>query len=340
MKDRCVRYITVLISILLLLPSIALSGGIPWDRIRGYELVAFYPGFSSWEFLTGDDHRLGARSIKKNRKRCIKCHLSKTNELDLQAERIVSGRLRMKRSRKPFEIDPIPGKKGVIRADLRIAYDSEYLYMRIEWESRGTSMRHSGDTIPDRVSMQVNKSMTVFKKYGCFITCHDDQSTMPKTPPEDEVRGHPYYSGLGRKDVRLYAFYTRRSGGWSAFKDEEELRGLIAKGGLIDLWTVELKNGKTIPKDGYIFKDRLWDERNDIEAVGEWKDGRYSVVLKRRLVTNDPEDVVLREGEVFSLGIAIHDNRAEKRRHYVSFPVIVGLGVDGDIRAERIKNGP
>ena len=149
------------------------------------------------------------------------------------------------------------------------------------------------------------------------------------------MKKHPYYNALNRDVVKLYAFYTR-TGGWSDFKPKAELEEL-SKTGLLDVWEVEIEGKDVKTEDGWILEDRRNDEKADVNAEGSWADGKYSVVIKRKLKTNDPKDVQLKEGDTVSIAIAIHDDGAGNRRHYVSFPLQLGIGKGGDITAKKVR---
>ncbi|KKU99682.1 MAG: hypothetical protein UY34_C0040G0008, partial [Parcubacteria group bacterium GW2011_GWA2_48_9] len=49
-------------------------------------------------------------------------------------------------------------------------------------------------------------------------------------------------------------------------------------------------------------------------------------------------DKVLRPGRAYPIGFSIFDDTVSNRRHYVTLPLTLGLGVDGDVRA--VKVGP
>ncbi|OGP42929.1 MAG: hypothetical protein A2090_10180 [Deltaproteobacteria bacterium GWD2_42_10] len=312
---------------------------IDWSKISSHKVPMFYPGVASWEFLTSEDHKLGGNNIKQGKKSCPECHLSKSGEFDLRADDIASGKLRMKKSQKAFEPEPLSGKKGFINLSLQTAYDEEYIYMRLQWESTGASWNNpkiAEDGFADRVAVQLNRTQDFFKRYGCFIACHSDLNSMPASPSKDEVRKHPYYSSLKREDVRLYAYYARDNG-WAAMKGDDVLKRLLNEGGLIDLWETEFKGMNAEAEDGWIFNDRRGDDKADVKSDAKWGDGKYAVVLKRKLNTGDSQDVQLKEDEKFAIGVAIHDNKANHRKHYISFPLTIGLGVKGDIKAEKVK---
>lgn len=318
-------------------PGAFAANGINWGGVKGQKMPLFYPGVASWEFLTGDDHRLGGREIKKGRKDCRQCHLSKDWELDLRADEIASGAVKMKRSGNPFEPEPLRGKPGLINAEVKAAFDADFLYVRVEWDSKGASWqaKKSSALSPDRVSIQLNRGERSFARYGCFVACHNDLNTMPASPSKKEVAANPYYSFLGRDDVRLYAFYARDS--WLKRRSGAELEKKLKEGGRIELVSAELAGGALDAKSGWVFDDRVWDAAPDVEATGAWGNDRYSVVFKKRLRPNDPKDISLNPGAVVSAGIAVHDEGASKRRHYVSFPFSIGLDADSDVRAIKIS---
>ncbi len=76
----------------------------------------------------------------------------------------------------------------------------------------------------------------------------------------------------------------------------------------------------------------------DVQAFGRYSDGHWVVELRRRLNTGNPDDKVLQPGKAYPVGFSIFDDTVSNRRHYVTLPLTVGLGVDGDVKA--VKVGP
>lgn len=332
------KILIFILSICCIVPSIAIAfaADIDWKGIQPYKVRLFYPGVSSWEFLTSKDHGIGRYSVINSRKSCAGCHISKGQTFDLRDQEITRGSLKMKESKKHFEPTPMQDKPSSITAFVQAAYDDEYIYFRVQWDSAGKSWSNPSTERFDGIAMQINAGRPEFEKFGCFISCHDDQNTMPDSPPKDKVAKHPYYGKLKRDDVRLYAFYTRDNG-WKDIKDDASLADLIKNNGLVDLWHVSIKGKNMEVKDEFIFADRMIDSQNDVEASGIWENGKYTVVIKRKLSTLDKEDVQLKAGGSFNIGVAIHDDWAQKRTHYVSFPISIGLGTNGTITAVEIK---
>ena len=323
-------------------PSIAGEDRIDWNKIKNHSVKLFYPGVVSWEFLNSEDHRLGGKNIQRGKKDCVDCHLSKAGEFDLQGDGIANGKLKMKNSQKPFEPEPISGKNGFLNLNVQAAYNEDYIYIKLQWPSQGSSWNNaklSDDGLVDRIAIQLshaNYDKGYLNRYGCFVTCHNDLNSMPESPSKDKVKGQSYYGALKRDDVRLYAYYTR-NGGWADIKKTDDLKTILKDNGLIDLWKVEF-NGKTAAaEDGWILEDRRKDEKYDIKAEGSWDNGKYTVVIKRKLQTNDQRDVQLKEGDTIIFGVAVHDEKTNHRRHYVNLPVTIGIGTEGAIKAEKVK---
>ncbi len=76
----------------------------------------------------------------------------------------------------------------------------------------------------------------------------------------------------------------------------------------------------------------------DVQASGRYADGHWVVELRRKLNTGNPDDRVLHPGKAYPVGFSIFDDTVSNRRHYVTLPLTVGLGVDGDVKA--VKVGP
>ncbi len=102
------------------------------------------------------------------------------------------------------------------------------------------------------------------------------------------------------------------------------------------------------PQDGDLLFQRVLrpptKSRGDIQAYGTFskkqgeKRGTWTVILKRKLNTGHPEDdIILKDGEVYPIAFAIHDEHVSNRRHHVSFEFTLGLGPEADIVAKKVK---
>ena len=60
--------------------------------------------------------------------------------------------------------------------------------------------------------------------------------------------------------------------------------------------------------------------RSDISASGRWDDGWWTVELRRRLDTGNPDDKALRDRATYSLAFAFYTEATGNRFHYVTFP--------------------
>lgn len=332
----CIALVTVL------LPVLA-HAEVDWNTIAGKKVTLFYPGMTSWEFLVGKYHATGGNVVARGEKACQDCHI-KDGRLDISADDILKGKLRMKGSDKAFEPDPPKGISGFKDVEVQAAYDATDFYLRIRWSSpEGASFKDpdlDAKGLSDRVAIQLNGNLRAFNKAGCFVSCHNDAAHMPGSPTEGEVHANPFYGKQKRSDVRLYAYFTRTRG-WEDLKPEQEMEKYLKAGGFIDLWVAGFKGEEVVTSDESIFYDRVKDSSQDITAQGSWQDGFYTMEIKRKLITQDQMDIQMQEGKSFAMGMAIYDNKNGNRKHYVSFPVSVALGTGrADINALKIVDVP
>jgi ethylbenzene dehydrogenase len=74
----------------------------------------------------------------------------------------------------------------------------------------------------------------------------------------------------------------------------------------------------------------------DNNALASWKDGEWQVTLIRPLNLANADDKPLKEGGVYSVGFAVHDDNITTRGHHVSFVRTLGIGAAGQIRAVKL----
>ena len=75
----------------------------------------------------------------------------------------------------------------------------------------------------------------------------------------------------------------------------------------------------------------------DVQAFGRYADGHW-VGTPAQTEHWQADDKVLRLGTAYPIGFAIFDDTVSNRRHYVTLPLTLGLGVKGDVTA--VKVGP
>lgn len=74
----------------------------------------------------------------------------------------------------------------------------------------------------------------------------------------------------------------------------------------------------------------------DNRAVANWQDGTWSVVITRPLGLTNSDDKALREGGVYHIGFAAHDDNITTRGHHVSFVKTLGFGAAAEIQAVKL----
>jgi hypothetical protein len=135
--------------------------------------------------------------------------------------------------------------------------------------------------------------------------------------------------------------YARTKTGFSAIP-EADLKRMLDKFPLIIGQNAVPFDPKASFKEGDILPHPVVQEPTesvaDVAAAGLWKDGKWTVELRRRLNTGNPDDKVLESGKIYDIGFSVFEDKVSNRRHHVTLPpVTLGLGVDADIKAVRIK---
>jgi len=307
-----------------MLAGVGLSGNaaadVDWSKVPVKQVKVFYPGQASWDFLRGQDHGTGAAPVKTIKKACAECHVGESGDYDVNADKIITGELMRSKSKQALEPQGETGAKGFKDVATQVAYDANNLYLRFQWEGAGASVADPSlekDDKVDRISVQIADKIKTFGMYGCFITCHDNEDGMP------ENRG---------SEVTLYGYYSRDKDG--NVLDQGKLDGFLSKGQFMDLIEAYFVGNEVKSGDMHVL-DKRTEDNNDVTATGAFEGGKYTVVLARKLSTGDKNDIALTDGKAFDIAIAIHDNKNKERRHYVSFPVSVGLGAAADISAQK-----
>jgi len=76
----------------------------------------------------------------------------------------------------------------------------------------------------------------------------------------------------------------------------------------------------------------------DNAAVSEFADGRWTVVIKRKLNTGNADDLPLQAGATYPVGFAVHDDSTTARFHYVSWPLTMSIGgSDAHVNAVKLQ---
>jgi ethylbenzene dehydrogenase len=94
------------------------------------------------------------------------------------------------------------------------------------------------------------------------------------------------------------------------------------------------KEGDMVPR---YYLQPAEDSAADNKGKGTWKNGTWTVVITRPLGLANADDKALKDGGVYSVGFAVHDDNITTRGHHVSFVKTLGLGAKADIQAVKLK---
>jgi hypothetical protein len=94
------------------------------------------------------------------------------------------------------------------------------------------------------------------------------------------------------------------------------------------------KEGDMLPR--YVTTSEVSGSAGDNKAAGSWKKGMWTVVIVRPLGLTNDDDKSLKDGGVYHVGFAVHDDNITTRGHQVSFVRTLGLGAKADIQAVKL----
>jgi hypothetical protein len=85
------------------------------------------------------------------------------------------------------------------------------------------------------------------------------------------------------------------------------------------------KEGDMIP-DYILSREDAKGSAADNNAIANWKDGVWTVVMIRPLNLANDDDKALKEGGMYNVGFAVHDDNITTRGHHVSWVKTLGIG--------------
>jgi cytochrome c-type protein NapC len=277
--------------------GLAAQAGVDWASVSAKDVVLFYPGQSSWEWvMTPSDHP-GAEKFRGG-KNCAACH---ADDEKAMGDLLVSG--------KKNEASPIPGKPGSIAAHVKFAHDSQNFYVHLEFAEGNQPNMQMDKEFATKVAMMINDGgVPEANRAGCWGMCHDDAAKMPSAGAATRAM----YLG------KTHALLTRQGGG-DALKPADELAKLKGSGYELEYWEARLNPGSApVAANGIVFDRRMETKPTGVSAQASYSGGIWSVTFARKLHAGAGfKD--LAPGKRYTVGFAIHSGHSAGRFHYVSF---------------------
>lgn len=309
---------------------------VDWSKANSADIGVFYPGTASIEWILGRNHG-GKRAFTKG-DRCIDCHGKEIADI---GQKIVSGE-----SEKELEPNVIPGKRGSFPVTIDATHDAENLYLRFSWadgEHAPVPFVDGGKMDPENpmklAFMLATDDVEYADRAGCWGTCHADANTMPFAPEQAVLKGSDLAQRLNlntggvtkyitesRTELELKGRGGKALGGWDKLKDEGEITAAQNANQFMDL--VRYKSGTGEVEDGQILATRDMHKGMGATVEASLKNGTWSVVVQRKLKSDQAGDVSIEAGKVYNFGFAIHDDYSSARYHHVSFGYKLALDND------------
>ena len=248
-----------------------------------------------------------------------------------------------------------PQKAGP-EVELRALHDGTHIWLMARWQDDEKSetkkawefkdggwSQSEGDE--DRFAVAINNNVEAFGTEGCMALCHegsmttnvegqtadlwhwkaarggqngfaDDQHINGEVEGRQNDAGKSAYSSNANEDK------TAPKWVWADKADQD---GAFTAESAVEL-PADFKpdNGYRVP--AYILRSSE-ESRGDVEAAAEYKDGWWTVVLKRKLDTGNEDDAALKPGEPTHIAIAVFNNTGAKtgKEHSKSWPLKLTL---------------
>jgi nitrate/TMAO reductase-like tetraheme cytochrome c subunit len=322
----------------------ASGGNVDWSAIEAREIVLFFPGQTSMEWvLKGSDH--GGKRAFVSGDRCFECH--EDEEVDI-GDIIVIG--------EKAEETPIPNKRGSIAVQIKAAYDADNLYMQFQWpdgEHAPVPFVEGGKMDPENpiklavmlaTDSEDDPKVEYAERAGCWQTCHHDANYMPHQPDNalladsplaarlDLNLGYTKYLKESRSEIEIDGKDGAMRGGWDKLKSEADIQAALDNGSFMDL--LRYKSGSGESEDGHILEQRVMTGGQGVNFNGSLADGTWTVDMTRKLTSDQPGDISMNKEEMYNIGFAIHDDYTSSRFHHISLGLKLGFdNEDAEINA-------
>jgi cytochrome c-type protein NapC len=283
------------------------TAAVDWSKAKEKEIVLFYPGQASWEWVMTQADHSGATKFRGG-KNCRGCHDGE--QADIGAEILAGGH--------KLEAHPPAGKPGALHLFVRTAHDADRLYFQFRWKPGPAKNPARGDTAARVTVMLDDGGIKESARAGCWASCHDDAMEMASAAPGSKITTY-----LGGSRAKL-----TRQGGGAQHKPDADLKALLAQGAFLEYWQARLNPGKPATAvGGYILADRAKAAAPGVTADANFAGGQWIVTLSRPLKPAGAGQKALVAGKPYSVGFAVHDDYAEHRHHHVSLEYT--LQIDG-----------
>ncbi len=297
-RKRGVNALSLTVSIVFILTYSGMVMAVDWDGVKGKNIMLFFPGQASWEWILTDHS--ASKSVKKGTN-CLECHEDEEKEMGAL---LVSG--------KKMEPTPQKGKPGFLMLNAKFAHEGEKLYVKLEWEGSEyeTDKKMDPDFATKVAVMFDDGAVKEASIAGCWGACHDDAKDMASVSKGKE------------KTLYLTASRTKltRQGGGENIKPADELDALKKQGIMLEYWQARINpNKEPEVHDGFILDKRHTNKAPVVEATSEFKDGKWTVIMSRSLDAPSDNYKNFESKKIYNIGFSLHDDYATGRFHYVSF---------------------
>lgn len=267
-------------------------------------VILFQPGQSAWEWLLVPSKHEGGKRMREG-KSCLFCH---EGEQQAIGNAMVEGG--------ELEPSPVAGMPAAVELTVTASFDDENLYLSACWTPPEAATPWGDEDEEQLLTFAIGTAaLNVAPIAGCWAACHTDLPGMADAADPSLTK---YLPGSRNK--------MTATGGGSDIRTPAELAQQLAQGQYLEYWQLALQDGAvTSAGDGYFLEKRTANADSAVSGSGS-AGPDCSLQLVRPLAPGGEARHALKEGEEYTLSIALHANHASGRHHFTSLPLRFRLG--------------
>lgn len=240
-------------------------------------------------------------------------------------------------------IQVLGGKPGNLNVTMKAMYDKEFIYLLVQWPDKTMSQnrvyemkggkwkKRKGNEDRLGIMFNIGDSIAKFNQSGCQAACHKGESMATEKAGEKGDMWHwkaQRSNPVGYADDQYVQHKIKKSGDEKTARKSDKRSGGSYKGNFDKkkkqpkfigvgmggpvLLKADAKAYKGGAKEGTVAPREVLarpiGSRGDIDAKAVHANGMWTLEMRRKLNTGNPDDVVFVPGKRHAFGVAVYDN--------------------------------
>ncbi len=163
--------------------------------------------------------------------------------------------------------------------------------------------------------MVADDAVRLARRSGCWMLCHEDAREMPNYKESNDVTK---YIPVSRMEMSRRGTVDR--------KPASRIQEIFDAGLYVEYWQARMKpNGQVEAAGGHILEERHEHKKTSVRATLREQNGRMIAEIRRPFRTDIRGEKEIDPRWLYMVGIAIHEDHAAARHHYVSLEKMIAF---------------